>query len=213
MSYGLPEIFARIERQERLAADPWLELVPSPSPGRAAVVSFPGYVVVAADIDRFWLDSWMPDGDFGRPMGPPFLAALEERLRVEAGNLDAVLLATTLPGAPPIPLTPAHNSRHSRVERARRYRQDVRAWTSDHGILVIGRGLGGRGEAAFEVDEKARGAGHGRALAAAARHLVPDGRPVWAQCAPGNASSLRALLGGGYRPVGSEIILIPPARP
>ncbi len=49
-------------------------------------------------------------------------------------------------------------------------------------------------------------------LARAARHLVPDGRPVWAQCAPGNASSLRALLAAGYTPVGSEVLLIPPRR-
>jgi GNAT superfamily N-acetyltransferase len=186
--------------------------VPAPSPRRAAVLSFPGYVVVAADVDRIWLESWMGDGDFGRPMGPPFLCALEERLRVEAGNLDAVLLASPLPGDPPIDLKPAENSTHSRVARAQRYRTDVQAWTSDHGILVLGRGLGGRWEAAFEVDEPARGHGHGRALAAAARHLVPDGRPVWAQCAPGNASSLRALLAAGYTPVGSEILLLPPAR-
>jgi hypothetical protein len=176
------------------------------------VVSFPGHVVVAADVDRFWLDSWMPDGDFGRPTGPPFLSALEERLRVEAGNLDAMLLATPRPGDPPIKLVPAIDSRHSRVARAHRYRTDVRAWTSEHGILVIGRGLGGRWEAAFEVEESARGHGHGTALAAAARHLVPDGRPVWAQCAPGNATSLRALLAAGYTPIGSEIILIPRPR-
>ena len=98
------------------------------------------------------------------------------------------------------------------MARARRYRTDVRAWTSEHGILVLGRGLAGRWEAAFEVDEAARGHGHGRALAAAARHLVPDNRPVWAQCAPGNASSLRALLAAGYKPVGSEILLLPRPR-
>lgn len=176
------------------------------------MLSFPGYVVVAADIDRFWLDSWMGDGDFGRPIGPPFLSAMEERLRVEAGNLDAVLLASPLSGDPPIELTPTENDNHSRVARARRYRTDVRSWTSEHGILVIGRGLGGRWEAAFEVDESARGHGHGRALATAARHLVPDNRPVWAQCSPGNASSLRALLAAGYTPVGSEILLLPHAH-
>ncbi len=176
------------------------------------MLSFPGYVVVAADIDRFWLDSWTGDGDFGSPTGPPFLSALEELLRVEAGNLDAVLLASSLPGDPPIDLKPDENSTHPRVTRARRYRTDVRAWTSDHGLLVLGRGLAGRWEAAFEVDESARDHGHGRALAAAARHLVPDGRPVWAQCAPGNASSLRALLAAGYTPVGSEILLLPRPR-
>ena len=208
-SRTLAQILARAERQERLSADPWLELVPAPSPGRAAVVSFPGYVVVAADVDRAWVDSWMGDGDFGRPTGPPFLGALEERLRVEAGNLDALLLGTPLPGDPPIELTRLEHSRHARVVRAHRYRTDVRAWAGAHGILVIGRGLGGRWEAAFEVDEDARGRGYGRALATAARHLVPDGRPIWAQCAPGNASSLRALLAAGYLPIGSEVLLIP----
>ena len=54
---------------------------------------------MAADIDRFWLDSWMGDGDFGRPMGPPFHERPGERLRIEAGNLDAVLLGPPLPGA------------------------------------------------------------------------------------------------------------------
>jgi hypothetical protein len=145
----------------------------------------------------------MGDGDFGRPSGPPFLCALEDLLRVEAGTLDALLLGYPLPGDPPIDLTPVDDSRHARVARAHRYRTDVRAWTSEHGILVIGRGLAGRWEAAFEVEEQARGRGHGRALATAARHLVPEDRPVWAQCAPGNASSLRAL------PVGSEVLLVP----
>ena len=69
-------------------------------------MSFPGFVVIAADIDRFWVDSWMADGDFGRPMGPPFLNALEERLRLEAGVLDAIALADPLEGDPPIELKP-----------------------------------------------------------------------------------------------------------
>ena len=200
-----------MERQERLDSDPWLDLVPPPASGRAAVVSFPAYVVVAAAVDRPWLDAQVTTGDYAEPIGPRFLGALEDRLGVVSGNLDCMLLATPLDGDPPIPLKPADDTAHSRVARARRYRTDVRAWTSEHGILVLGRGLGGRWEAAFEVDEYARGKGHGRALAAAARHVVPEGRPVWAQCSPGNASSLRALLAAGYVPVGSEIILMPPA--
>jgi hypothetical protein len=198
-----------VERQERLDTDPWLDLVPPPAPDRAAVVSFPGYVVVAAAIDRPWLDARVTTGDYAEPIGPRFLTALEDSLGVVPGNLDCVLLAAPIEGDPPIPLKPADDTTHSRVTRARRYRTDVRAWTSEHGILVLGRGLGDRWEAAFEVEEYARGNGHGRALAAAARHVVPDGRPVWAQCAPGNASSLRALLAAGYVPVGSEVILMP----
>jgi hypothetical protein len=46
-------------------------------------------------------------------------------------------------------------------------------------------------------------------LAAAARHLVPDGRPIWGQVAPGNAASLRAFLAAGYVPVGAEVLLTP----
>jgi hypothetical protein len=185
--------------------------VPPPAPDRAAVVSFPGYVVVAAAVSRPWLDARVTTGDYAEPIGPRFLGALEDRLGLVAGNLDCMLLAAPLPDDPPIPLKPAGDSSHPRVARARRYRTDVRAWTSEHGILVVGRGLGGRWEAAFEVDGYARGRGHGRALATAARHLVPDGGPMWAQCAPGNATSLRALLAAGYVPVGSEIILMPPA--
>ena len=186
------------------------------------MLSFPAYVVVAAGVDRPWLDRQLGDGDFARPTSPPFLSALEERLGVRAGSLDAMLIATPLAGDPEIALAPAGDAavpgvrapaprlRHSRVARAHRYRSDIRVWTGEHGILVLGRGLAGRWEAAFEVDETGRGRGYGRALAIAARHLVPEGRPVWAQCPPGNAASLRALLAAGYIPVGSEVLLIPP---
>ncbi len=74
-------------------------------------------------------------------------------------------------------------------------------------MVLVGRGFAGRWEAAFEVDPGERGHGLGRALAGAARHLVPQGEPVWAQVSPGNAASLRATLAAGYRPVGSEVLL------
>ena len=176
------------------------------------MLSFPGFVVVAADVDRLWVDSWMGDGDFARPTCPPFLDALEDLLRVEADALDVVLLAGPLAGAPQIELTRLTDHEHPRVTRALRFRSDVRVWTSQHGVLVLGRGLAGRWEVAVEVSPDAQNHGHGRALAEAARHLVPEGRAVWAQIAPGNASSLRAFLAAGYQPVGSEVLLVPPAR-
>jgi len=177
------------------------------------VASFPGHVIVAADVDRPWVDTWMGAGNLGAPLSAAFLGALEERLRLIAGTIDAVLLARPLPGKPPIELTPLEDSAHPRVARARRYRSDVRVWTCGPGVLVLGRGLAGRWEAAVEVDEGARNAGLGRSLAAAARHLVPDGRPVWAQVAPGNAASLRAFLAVGYEPVGAAVLLMPPEYP
>jgi GNAT superfamily N-acetyltransferase len=206
----LADVVARIEAFERLPVDPWLELVSPPSPGRAAVIAFPAHFVVAADVDRPWIETLIPAVDFVAPLGPPFLRALEERLSLTAGTIDAVLLAEPLAGDPPIDLTPVGDSDHPRVRRARRYRTDLRVWTTPHGVLMLGRGLAGRWEAAVEVDESARNRGLGRALAYAARHLVPDGRPVWGQVAPGNAGSLRAFLAAGYMPVGAEVLLTPP---
>lgn len=134
-----------VERAEHgTPPGPWLELVAPPSPQLAAVLAFPGHVIVAADVPRPWLESWIPPDDYCTPTGPPFLAALEELIRLEADSLDVLLLGAPLAGA---------------------------------------------------------------------RHPLPDDRPAWAQCAPGNAASLRALLGAGYLPVGSEVLLTSPRRP
>jgi GNAT superfamily N-acetyltransferase len=102
---------------------------------------------------------------------------------------------------------------HPRLARARRYRDDVRAWQAAGGMLLLGRGVAGRWEVAVEVDPQWRGRGLGRALAAAARHLIPPGAYLWAQIAPGNAASVRAFLAAGYAPVGAEALLVadPPA--
>jgi hypothetical protein len=35
---------------------------------------------------------------------------------------------------------------------------------------------------------------------------VPPAEPVFAQVAPGNAGSLRAVLAAGYRPIGGEVL-------
>jgi hypothetical protein len=177
------------------------------------VVSFPGHVVVAAAVDRPWVDSWMGTGDdLSAPLSPRFLGGLEAWLGMTAGSLDAVLLAPPAAGVPAVPLSPILDSDHPRVVRARRYRDDVRVWTCGPAVLVLGRGLAGRWEAAVEVAEDARNEGLGRSLAAAARHLVPEGRPVWAQVAPGNAASLRAFLAAGYAPVGAEVLFMPPTH-
>jgi GNAT superfamily N-acetyltransferase len=74
---------------------------------------------------------------------------------------------------------------------------------------VLGRGVAGRWETAIEVDPQYRGGGLGSRLASAARHLVPDGAPVWAQIAPGNAASVRAFLRAEFRPIGAEALLAP----
>lgn len=74
---------------------------------------------------------------------------------------------------------------------------------------MIGRGVAGRWEVAVEVDQPLRGFGLGRGLFGAALGLLPDGESVWAQVAPGNAASMRALLASGYHHVGAEVLLEP----
>ena len=73
--------------------------------------------------------------------------------------------------------------------------------------MLLGQGVAGRWETAIEVDADRRERGLGRALARAARHLVPEGEPLWAQVAPANAASVRAFLAAGFTPVGAEVLL------
>ena len=77
------------------------------------------------------------------------------------------------------------------------------------GVLVVGPGVAGRWEMAFEVSAEAQGRGLGRRLALTARSLVPDGEPVFAQVAPGNVASMRASLAAGYVPVAAETLFVP----
>jgi GNAT superfamily N-acetyltransferase len=55
-----------------------------------------------------------------------------------------------------------------------------------------------------EVDPARRNRGLGRLLVAAARHPTPPGEPLFAQVAPGNAASLRAVGAAGFRPIGGR---------
>jgi len=205
----LAGLIDRVERGEWLPPDPWLSLVPAPAPETSAVVGFAGHVVVAADLDPAWVRGQLPDRDLSAPLNPPFLGALERRLDRRVNNLDLLLLAPASPGEPVLSLTEVPELDHPRVRRARRYREWVRIWAGDGGVLVLGSGLAGRWEAAIEVEPARRGRGLGRALAQAARQLVPDRRPVWAQVAPANAASVRAFLAAGYHPAGAEALLVP----
>jgi GNAT superfamily N-acetyltransferase len=182
--------------------------VPQPSVRDAAVVSTTGHVIVAADVDPRWLAETYPHGQPGEAFNPPFLGALETATGRRVNNIDVMLIAAARPGPPGLALAAVQDHTHSRVRRASRYRADVMVFTCEGGVLAIGRGLAGRWEVGLEVDPAYRGKGLGRAMAEAATHLTPDGAPMWAQVAPGNAASLRAFLASGYRPVGQEALLV-----
>ncbi|SFE49978.1 Protein N-acetyltransferase, RimJ/RimL family [Actinacidiphila alni] len=203
-------------------ADGTVTFVPQPSARDAGVIAFTAHTVVFADpadtpgdgggadgrTPDAGLRALLPPGDLSAPLNPPFLAALCARTGRAVNNIDLLALAEPLPGPPPLALTETTDRLHPRLVRALRHRDDVRAWTVPGGTVLIGRGVAGRWEAAVEVDPGARGRGLGRGLARAARHLVPDGEPLWAQIAPGNAASVRALLSAGFVPVGAEALLV-----
>jgi ribosomal protein S18 acetylase RimI-like enzyme len=60
----------------------------------------------------------------------------------------------------------------------------------------------------LEIKPEHRDKGLGRSLIRAAARLAPDGEPLFAQVTPGNARSVRAFLAAGYRPIGSEVVLL-----
>lgn len=193
------------------------ELSVLPQPGRrdAAVLAFTGHSVVVADVDEGWVRGQIPAGDLSAPLCPPFLSALAARLDRRINNIDMIAVAAGAAGQPPVTLVERPAGDHPRVARALRYRDDVRVWSADGGMVLLGRGLAGRWEVAVEVEPSHRGRGLGRLLAAAARHLlpsvagaVPGGQNVWAQIAPGNAASVRAFLAAGFVPVGAEALLV-----
>lgn len=191
--------------------DGTVEITGQPSARDAGVISFTGRAVVFADTDPSWIAAQLPPGDFAAPLSGPFLVGLAGRLGYRRYSMDMLSCAAAAAGPPPgvslAELGAAGGAAHPRIARALRYRDDVRAWQADGGVLLIGRGVAGRWETAVEVDPGSRGRGLGRQLAAAARHLIPAGETLWAQIAPANAASVRAFLAAGFRPVGAEALL------
>ena len=208
MTASLGELFRQLENGTFPPVNFEVTYLPQPSPREAAVVATTGHVFIAADAGTDWLDEHTPVNDPGAAFNPPFLRALELRLDRQVNNIDLMLSAPRSLGQPDLVLKPIEDQAHPRVRRALQYRDDVDVYACDGGVIAVGRGLGGRWEVGLEVDLEARGRGLGRAMARAARHLVPADRPIWAQVAPGNAASLRAFMAAGYVPMGQEALLV-----
>jgi GNAT superfamily N-acetyltransferase len=202
--HPLAALFARVARGDLPAPDGSVDVVPPPARLTAAVYSFTAHLVVATDAPEADVHAVAPPGDFAAwGAVAPWLA---ERAGVRAPSGDVLSCATADGRSPRLGLEPDDAFAHARVDRASRFREDVRVFvTPDRsGVLVLGRGVAGRYELAFEVEPHARNAGLGRALVAEALARVPDGEAVWAQVHPGNAASLRSVLAAGFVPVGYE---------
>jgi GNAT superfamily N-acetyltransferase len=141
-------------------------------------------------------------------MSAATLTWLADRLDSTPATFDALLCRIGDGSGAPAWLREVDGHDHPRVERASRYRSDMRVFVAedDAAVLVVGRGVCDRWEFGFEVMPDAQGRGVGRKVAAAAAGLVPAGEPLWAQVAPGNAASLRALHAVGFVPVAAEVL-------
>lgn len=207
--HPLVAVLERALHGERPEPDGCTEVVPSPGPPADVLLAFAGHFLIAADVDPAEVARRCPPGDFSVPLSPAFLLWLGEQVGSRPVTHDLVLGATATAGETPLTLRPLSlDAPHKRIARAVRFRRDVRAYATDDGagVLVLGRGVAGRWEMAFEVAPEARGAGLGRALVAAAPRLLPPGTPVYAQVATGNVASLRACLAGGLQPLCAEIL-------
>ncbi len=187
--------------------DGGVEVVPPLGPGLDGVVCLTGHALIATTVPLARLLARGADG-FGGALSAPVLRALAGR-DGEIGVEDVLLVApgtgwTTLPER-------ADLDGHPRVAFGRRWRTGVHVHGDERGLVTIGTGLAGLPELSFEVAEAARGRGHGRALLREGLGLVPEGEPVLVSVAPGNASSLRAVLAAGFTPIGS-VRLVRPGR-
>jgi len=203
----LAEILSSAAAGRFPAAEGGFTVLPQPSARDAGVIAFTGHAVIFTDADPDWIAARVPDDDLSAPLSPLFLAALGRQTGRVVHNIDMLTCTAPLPGPPPLELSQTTDADHPRIRRALRYRDDVQAWQAAGGVMLLGRGVAGRWEVAIEVEPGHRGAGLGRRLATAARHLVPDCEPLWAQIAPGNAASVRAFIAAGFRPVGAEALL------
>jgi GNAT superfamily N-acetyltransferase len=188
--------------------DGFVEVMPSPGGPADAIVDFTAHLVVAADVPPDDVLNELAVGDLSAWTHPSFQLWLAEQLGSEPGSRDLVMAAPPADHAD-VELTPRDDlGAHDRVVRAARHRTDLRVFTDpdELGVLVIGRGLAGRMECAFEVEPAARHRGLGRRLALAARTFAPEGAAIFAQVAPGNVASVRALLSAGFRPIGGEVL-------
>ena len=163
-------------------------VLPSPPGPCDAVIGFTAHHIVAADLPVDEVLARLPTDDIGAAMDVRFLAWFGERLGSTPGLLDVVLAAQPLlDGSVQPSLVEIDAPDHPRVDRAMRYRRGLRVFGDERrtAVITLGRGLAGRLEVSVEVDPGHRDAGLGRALAEAARTLVPADEPLFAQVSPG----------------------------
>lgn len=181
-------------------------VVPPLAGGLACSVAFTGHAVVATARPPGAVEARQPDG-FGGSLAPDFLRWLAGA-DGWIGVIDVTLVARGRGGGAGLPPQP-DTAEHPRVRHARELRRNVQVYGDERGLVTLAEGLAGRTEISVEAAPNGQGRGRGRGLLRDALGLVPPGEPVFAAVSPGNARSLRAFLGVGFTPIGSEVIIRP----
>jgi hypothetical protein len=205
---ALAQLMQQVARDEFPPPDGGVTVVaPDRTTGLHAALSFTGHAVIATDRTLDEVRTLGADG-FAGAHAPDVLLGLAGP-GGWVGVLDVVLVAHGMGSGDAAPEAVDHHDDHHRVGYARDLRVDVRVLADEHGLVTLGRGLGGRTELGVELTGAGHGVGHGRRLLRSALDAVPAGEAVFASCAPGNARSLRALLAAGFRVIGGEVLLRP----
>lgn len=165
-----------------------------------AVVCFTGHAFVASRLGEAELSDLEPDG-YGRALHPEILLRMAGR-RGEIGSIDVTLFTEGRGGGALQPNPDLDH--HPRVGFARARRKHVLVYGRSDGLFTMGVGLGGRREMSVETSDGGR---RGRDLIEQALTLIPQGEPLFAAVAPGNARSLRAFLACGFVPLASEVLI------
>ncbi len=210
MSIDAPHPFGRVLADVASGAFPTpdggVDVMPVLRGDIIAVTEFTAHTVVCADITDHDVAERGMHG-YGGCTHPEVLLWLAGPHR-SIGSIDVLMVrhgAGQLLAA-----DDGHGTDHPRVERAHRYRHDVRTFGDEAGVVLLGRGVADRLELAVELfDHTPHGRGHGRRLIDRGLLAAPSNQPVWAQVAPGNAASLRSFLAAGFVPVGAEVLLNP----
>lgn len=180
-------------------------VVPELAPRRECSFAFTGHAVIATALPAAEVHARKVDG-FGPTVLPDFLRWLAGPTG-EVHNTDVTLFARGT-GGDRLPARPDLTD-HPRVRFALGFRDDVRVFGDERGVVTLSRGLAGRPELSIEAAPQGQGRGWGRSLLVDAVSLVPDGVPVFAAVSPGNARSLRMFLAQGFVPIGSETVILP----
>jgi len=178
-----------------------------------AVCFFAEHVVLAADVSQDWVRGQLTDlgGDERDPA-----TGLGRFIGALAAQLGHPPVSASLLSVAPYQAA----FLHGKIEPGGQadvawaaYREDVRAYRYTgvggvEGTFALGRGPGGRWDVFLRVDEQAGGGRASRELLTAARTIVPEHTLLFASAPLHHIRVLRAVLGSGFRPLCTEVLLL-----